>query len=178
MPQLQLPIFPVGVTHITAELAFECRDGVVTYFNGQMPVFRHAVNDRRTFRMIVSQFVVNGNARQAEIARAFGIPLVTVKRAVRRHREQGAAGFYAPRRGRRGPALLTLEVVKKLQDLLDAGVPTAQAARELNPKPDTVSKAVRAGRLRKKKGKRSPRPGGTAPCRSRWARSAGARDTG
>ena len=157
MPQLQLPIFPAGVTHITNELGFECREGTVTYFTGQMPVFRHAVDDRRTFRMIISQFVMNGNARQAEIARAFGIPLANVKRAVRRHREQGTAGFYAPRRGRRGPALLTPEVIAQLQDLLDAGVATAQAARELQLKPDTVSKAVRAGRLRKKKGQR-PRP--------------------
>jgi transposase-like protein len=151
MPQRQLPIFPVGMTHITDELGFECREGTVTYFTGQMPVFRHAANDQRTFRMIISQFVVNGNARQCEIARAFGIPLVSVKRAVRRHREQGAGGFYAPRRGRRGPAVLTPEVVKKLQEMLDAGVPKAQAARELELKPDTVSKAVRAGRLREKK---------------------------
>jgi len=154
MPQLQLPIFPAGITHITAELGFECREGTVTYFTGQMPVFRHAATDQRTFRMIISQFVMNGNARQSEIARAFGIPLANVKRAVRRHREQGAAGFYAPRRGRRGPALLTPEVLAQLQELLDAGVATAQAARELQLKPDTVSKAVRAGRLRKKKGKR------------------------
>jgi DNA invertase Pin-like site-specific DNA recombinase len=150
MPQLQLPIFPAGVTHITDELAFESRDGVVTYFNGQMPVFRHAVNDRRTFRMIISQFVANGNARQCEIARAFGIPLVNVKRALRRYREQGPSGFYAPRRGRRGPAVLTPEVIKQLQDLLDAGMAPAQAARELNQKPDTVRKAVAAGRLKKK----------------------------
>ena len=151
MPQLQLPIFPVGVTHITAELAFECREGVVTY----LPVFRHAVDDRRTFRMIVSQFVVNGNARQAEIARAFGIPLVNVKRAVRRHREQGAAGFFAPRGGKRGRTVLTAEVTEKLQELLDAGRPSAQVAREFGLKPDTVRKAVRAGRLREKKARRA-----------------------
>ena len=151
MPQLQLPIFPAGVTHITNELGFECRDGTVTYFTGQLPVFRHAAADLRTFRMIISQFVVNGNARQCEIARAFGIALVSVKRAVRRYREQGPAGFYAPRRGRRGPAVLTPAVVEKLQGLLDAGLAPTLAARELGLKPDTVAKAVRAGRLQKKK---------------------------
>jgi len=36
MPQIQLPMFPAGVTHITAELAFECRDGTVTYFNADL----------------------------------------------------------------------------------------------------------------------------------------------
>jgi len=151
MPQLQLPIFPVGVTHITAELAFERRDGVITYYNGQMPVFQHAVEDRRTFRMIVSQFVVNGNARQAEIARAFGIPLVNVKRAVRCYREKGTAGFFASRGGKRRPTVLTPQVIEKLQALLNAGTPSAPAARQLAVKPDTVRKAVLAGRLREKK---------------------------
>ena len=152
MPQLQLPIFSAGITLITNELGFACRDGTVTYFTGQLPVFRHAADDLRTFRMIISQFVVNGNARQCEVARAFGIPLVTVKRAVRRYREQGPAGFYAPRRGRRGPAVLTPEVVEELEGRLDAGMEPAQAARALGLKPDTVAKAMRAGRLGKKKG--------------------------
>ena len=38
MPQIQLPIFPQGVTYITALLAFSKQDGRVTYFNGSMPV--------------------------------------------------------------------------------------------------------------------------------------------
>lgn len=150
MPQLQLPIFAAGMTLITRELGAQCRDGTVTYFNGCMPVFSHSGDDLRTFRMITSQFVVNGNARQCEIARAFGIPKVSVKRAVRQYRDKGVAGFYAPRRGR-GPAVLTAEVVERLQDLLDAGMARAEAARELELKPDTVAKAVHSGRLRGKK---------------------------
>ena len=34
MPQLQLPLFPEGVTHLTPELAFVKKDGRVTYFTG------------------------------------------------------------------------------------------------------------------------------------------------
>ena len=33
MPQMHLPFFPDGVEHITSELAFEKKDGQVTYFN-------------------------------------------------------------------------------------------------------------------------------------------------
>ncbi|MCG6870232.1 MAG: hypothetical protein LJE91_16310, partial [Gammaproteobacteria bacterium] len=72
MPQIQLPIFPEGVTPITAVLAFGKRDGRVTYFNGSMPVFVHAEQDRASFQMITAQFCVNGNAKQADIVRAFG----------------------------------------------------------------------------------------------------------
>ena len=39
MPQLPLPMFPHGVTHITPELAVQKREGQVTYFNGHMPIF-------------------------------------------------------------------------------------------------------------------------------------------
>ena len=34
MPQVQLPIFPPGVTPITSEIAFQCEEGKVCYFNG------------------------------------------------------------------------------------------------------------------------------------------------
>jgi hypothetical protein len=65
MPQLHLPIFPDGVTHITNELAFARQDGRITYFNGHMPVFSHAENDIATFRMITSQFCESGDAGKA-----------------------------------------------------------------------------------------------------------------
>jgi hypothetical protein len=67
MPQLQLPIFPDGVTHITNHLAFRRQDGQVTYFNGHMPVFSHAETDIATFRMITSQFCVTGHVKQSDI---------------------------------------------------------------------------------------------------------------
>lgn len=146
MPQMQLPIFPEGVTYITPELAFKREAGRVTYFNGSMPVFVHDDTDVRTFRMITSQFCVNGNAKQSEVARAFGITLNNVKRAVKLYREQGPPGFYAPRRTR-GPAVLTPEVLKEVQQKLDEGTSIADVADELDIKRNTLAKAVRADRL-------------------------------
>src|SRR5271166_1035659 len=86
MPQVQLPIFPAGVTHINSEVAFEERDGKVYYFNGHLPVFVHEKSALATFRLFSTQLVINGNATQAEISRAFGVPLVTVKRYVKLYR--------------------------------------------------------------------------------------------
>ena len=146
MPQMQLPLFPDGVEHITSELAFEKRDGQVTYFNGNMPVFIHAENDVATFRMITAQFCINGNATQAEIRRAFGVSKISLKRAVKRYREEGPKGFYQPQK-RRGPAVLTPEVLASAQQLLNEGLEPSQVADRLGVKRDTFSKAVRAGRL-------------------------------
>jgi len=147
MPQLILPLFPKGVAHITGDLAVACEGERVAYFHGALPVFTHDRDDLATFRMITSQFVVNGNCQQRDIVRTFGVPSITVKRAVKRYREGGPKAFYRPR-PTRGPAVLTPAVVERLQTLLDAGQAVNEAAREVDVKPNTVHKAVRAGRLR------------------------------
>ncbi len=115
MSQAQRPFFPIGTTEININLAFEKRDGRVTYFNGTMPVFTHDEDDRPTFLMIISQLYVNGNATQAELCRAFGITAITVKRAVKKYREHGAGSFYKPRHTR-GATVLTAEVLTQAQD--------------------------------------------------------------
>ncbi|MBF0290148.1 MAG: hypothetical protein HQM14_20215 [SAR324 cluster bacterium] len=146
MPQMHLPIFPEGVTHINQLIAFEKRDGTVTYFNGHMPVFSHAHDDTATFKMITAQFCVQGTARQVEIQKAFGLPAITVKRAVKRYRELGPKGFYQARRTR-GAAVLTDDVLLAIQERLDDGKEIPEIARELDLLADTLRKAVQAGRL-------------------------------
>ena len=148
MPQMHLPFFPDGVEHITSELAVEKKDGRVTYFNGHMPVFIHAEEDIATFRMITAQFCINGNAKQADISRAFGVTPISVKRAVKLYREKGVSGFYEEP-NRRGAAVLTAEVLKQAQGLLDEGLASLEVAEELAVKRNTLDKAIRAGRLHK-----------------------------
>lgn len=151
MPQAQLPFFPEGVTHITPYLAFvKNEQGDVVYFNGSMPVFSHAADDKASFKMITAQFCVNGNAKQAEISRAFGVPKITVRRAVNLYREQGPRGFFVPRKCR-GAAVLTPEIIGRAQSLFDDGLQNAEVAKQLDLKPDTLRKAVAAGRLRGEK---------------------------
>ena len=146
MPQLQLPIFPVGTTLITAEIAFEVRDGKVTYVYGHMPVFQHAEGDLAAFRYFTSQLVVNGTAGQADIARAFQVPKVTVKRYVKRFRAGGGKEFFTPRR-RRSASVLKDEMKEKVQALLDEGRSVPEVARAVEIQPNTLHKAIRAGRL-------------------------------
>ena len=148
MPQIQMPVFPPGVTHITHELAFEKRDGRVTYFNGSMPVFAHDAADITTFRMITSQFCVNGNTKQVEIVKAFGVTAISVKRSVATYRESGAAGFYRPRQTR-GGAILTPSVLDEAQAALRQGQSIPEIAKALKVATNTMHKAVQDGRLKK-----------------------------
>ena len=157
MPQLQLPMFPNGVTHITSELAFEKQDGRITYFNGHMPVFTHDETDTATFRMITSQFCVSGYAKQSDIIRAFGVTSISVKRSVKLYREKGTKGFYAPR-VTRGAAVLVDSVVVEIEELLAAGASKAEVADRLGLKLDTLGKAIRAGRIRVPVKKKHCRP--------------------
>ena len=156
MPQMQRPFFPEGVTHITPMLAFSRQDGRVTYFNGNLPVFMHDEADRDSFRMITAQFCESGYAKQADIARAFGVSAISIKRAVKLYRQEGPRGFYTKRKTR-GAAVLTPQVLEQAQQLLDEGLQTAQVAERLDIKRDTLSKAVRAGRLHKPVKKKTPR---------------------
>jgi hypothetical protein len=148
MPQLQLPMFTNGVTHITDQLAFKKNDGQVTYFNGHMPVFSHAENDLATFRMITSQFCVNGYVTQSDIIRTFGVTSISVKRAVKIYREKGPKGFYTPR-VTRGAAVLVDVVVAQAEELLAEGESEAAVAEKLQVKRNTLQKAIRAGRIRR-----------------------------
>jgi len=148
MPQLQLPIFPEGMTPINSNLAFVRKDRTITYVYGSLPIFSHDVDDMRTFRMFTSQLYVNGSAKQAEICRAFGVSRISLKRSVKLYREKGMAGFFEEPK-RRGPAVLTSPVLKQVQELLDNDRSIPEIARELNLKADTLRKAVLAGRLHK-----------------------------
>ena len=70
MPQLQLPIFPKGLTCITEDLAFQQEDGKVVYFHGLLPVFQHDQEDLKSFRMFTSQLIANGTVRQRDISKS------------------------------------------------------------------------------------------------------------
>lgn len=152
MPQLQLPLFPVGVTPVTADLSFQKQAGTITYFYGSLPIFSHPEDDIQSFRMITAQFCVNGHTKQADIVRAFGLPKISVKRAVKRYRTEGPKGFYQKKKGR-GPSVLTPSVLAQVQQCLDDGTDVAAIALELDIKADTLSKAIRAGRLHQPKKK-------------------------
>lgn len=100
MPQLQLPIFHEGVHLITANLGYQREGTQIVYLHGMMPVFLHQSDDMASFRMIVSQFYINGNAKQAELVRAFALNPLALKRWVKKYRAGGPKAFYEARERR------------------------------------------------------------------------------
>ena len=94
MPQISLPFFPEDITLINSRIGFQKRAGIVYYFVGIMPVYQHPEADIQSFRFFTSQIVVNGNATQAEIVKVFGVSAISVKRWVKKYRNEGGKGFF------------------------------------------------------------------------------------
>jgi len=99
------------------------------------------------FQVLTAQLIDAGACTQAEVVRAFGVPKISVARAVRRYREGGPAAFFKTRRGRRGGTVLTAEVLAAAQRLLDREAGRAAVAEELGVPADTLRKAIADGRL-------------------------------
>ena len=146
MPQLQLPLFPAGAVQVTPDLACRCEAETVVYFHGQLPVFSHRRGDVASFRMFTAQLIVHGSATQGDILRAFGVPLVSIKRSTKLYRDRGAAGFFAPA-PRRDGTKLTPAKLAQARALLEAGEPRARVSAQTGVLPDTIRKAIAAGRL-------------------------------
>lgn len=112
MPQTLLPVFPAEATPVNDLISFCKRDGAVYYLHGCLPVFTHAENDLKSFRLFTSQLVVNGTCTQAELVRAFGISPISRKRHVKKLRAGGSKAFFAARR-KRQPRVLTAEAAPR-----------------------------------------------------------------
>ena len=148
MPQLQLPIFPAGVTEINGRIAIQKEAGRVFYLHGHLPVFQHEEQDVRSFRMFTSQMIAGGTVKPKEMVKTFGVPMITVKRYVKLYREQGAKGFYSSNPRHSSASVLKGDVLEQAQKLLEEGRSVPEVAAELNVLTNTLHKAIRAGCLR------------------------------
>ena len=75
------------------------------------------------------------------------MPLVTVKRCVKRLREKGAATFFKPAKRKAG-SKLTAELLTQAQSLLDQGRSVPQISQETGVLKSTLHKAIDDGRLK------------------------------
>ena len=146
MPQALLPLIPDGATTINGRISVTQENQQWTYFCGVAPVFQHAQDERRSFRMFTAQLVCQGACRQIDVIRAFGVSANSVRRSVEKYRQEGAAGFYSTRKAR-GPTVMTDEVIAQAQQSLSRGCSRREVADQLGVRYDTLRKAINQGRL-------------------------------
>jgi len=97
--------------------------------------------------MFTAQLICQGQCKQSDIIRVFGVSSSSVKRSVQKYQTEGPSGFYAPRAVRTGGTILNAERKAKAQELLTLGHSRRQVAQELGIKYDTLRKAINQGRL-------------------------------
>jgi hypothetical protein len=170
MPQLQLPIFPSESKCIATGYSVECRDKIVVYFSGMLPVFQHTEDDLQSFRMFTSELINMGVVRQVDIVNAFAVPLPTVKRHLKLLRDHGPKIFFA-RPKPRAASVLTDETRQIVEGLIEEGKSVAEVAEASGVKSNTLHKAIRAGRLPRAKKNNSPRIPHPSPPKANAARS-------
>jgi transposase-like protein len=146
LPQALLPLVPDGATTINDRISIIRQNGEWTYFYGVDPIFRHPETDRRSFRMFTAQLICHGRCRQSDVVRTFGVSANSVKRSVKKFREMGIASFFQPR-AVRGATVMTADVTRRAQELLDRGRSRREVATELGIKCDTLRKAIKQERL-------------------------------
>ena len=157
MPQALLPLLPDGATRINDRISVVRQEGIWSYFCGVAPIFQHSEHDSPSFRMFTSQLVCQDACKQVDIVRAFGVSANSVKRNVKKFREEGTRGFYQPRKRRQGN-VLTDEVLAQAQALLRCGTARREVADELGVLDDTIRKAIKQGRLREPDPDETPTP--------------------
>jgi transposase len=146
MPQTLLPVFPAESTPISDVVSFEKRDGTVWYFHGCVPVFSHGERDYESFSMFTSQIVVMGLCKQVDVVKAFGVSIISVKRHVKKYREEGPGAFFKRRREKR-PTVWKPEVLNRAQELFNEDKTRKEVEELLGIKRDTLYRAIRSGRL-------------------------------
>ena len=135
--QALLPLLPSGATPITDTLSVMNSGQTWTYYSGCSPIFSHAQDDNRSFKLITSQLICLRSCRLVDITKAFGVAVITVKRAVKKFREGGTAAFFQPRKGR-GGSVFTATILTKAQSMLDEGLTRQKVCQKLNIKLDTL----------------------------------------
>jgi transposase len=139
-------MFPAGCVEINRDLACRSEGDNVIYFNGHLPVFTHHKNDLASFRLFTSQLIVQGGATQGHIAKAFGVPLVAIKRATKIFRQRGSAGFFVPSARREGTKLDS-QKLEQARGLILQGHRLVVVSQQTGVLIDTLRKAIKAGRL-------------------------------
>jgi transposase len=154
--QLRLPLLPDDSLDVSDAVAVVVRDGQVWWFHQGLPIGSHVRDDVGSFRLYASMMCDGGACKLVEVQRAFSVSAVSVKRALKQYRAEGARGFFRSRRTPRGAPVMTPERVTQIQELLDQGVDVRVVAEQLGLKRDTVYRAVKAGRLHRPAKKGGP----------------------
>jgi len=146
--------FSVEMTKINNKIAFIKKANYVYYYAGGIPVFLHHTDDVNAFKMYICQLYICGSCKQSELAKAFGISKISIKRIVKKYNQEGLSVFFEKQVHHRKYSVMTLDILNRAQEMLNKGKTKSEIALKLKIKKDTLSKALRRVNLVELKRKR------------------------
>jgi len=148
MPKPKNPIFPKELTYINKVFSTREINGEVCYYNFTSLAFSHKIDDLASFYMYCSKLYMQGSATQSELRKVFGISKNKLKRSVNNLNTKGIGAFFCPPKIiKKRNLVMTEDVIKKAQQLLNEGKDKNYISRTLNIKKNTLEKAIRDKRL-------------------------------
>lgn len=147
--QLYIPYFPREAKLISDRVGVYEKDHIVSYIVNGLPVYNHSSDDMKAFRFITSNFIAQGLCRQVDVQRCFGVSEDSVRRALKKYKEQGEAGFFGED-GRKGSAhKIVGERRQRIQHKLDKGQSINSIAKEEGVREGAIRYQVKQGYLKK-----------------------------
>jgi len=149
--QQQLPIFPESTSLVNSSVGVYSKDDFVYYLHNGSPVYCHSKDDRKSYRYILANLVVNGLCNATELGHALGVNVRNVQRYALALRKHGI-GYFFNREDQRGQCYKFTEDIKdRAQSMLDTGKSQKSIAETLGISESAIRYHVRNGNLIKKK---------------------------
>ena len=149
MPLLQLPLdmLPGGSIAINDRLSMRICDDTLVYFHYLDPVYSHPFPDVPHRDRAIAMFLDFGTATASQLARAHGLSLRTVGRALKARRQGLHDSFPPPPAARARTVLKDPPQRQRAADMLLSGSSLRQVADALGVSHQTVFRYRLAGRL-------------------------------
>ena len=129
LSQLPLPWIPDGAAEVARGVGLEpLPDGGGAVWVHGLMTFCWDGGDEAGRRLAAVQLAELKAATQQQVADAFGIGVVTLRRWLDGYRRGGLAGLVAGKRGPKGPSKLTPELTGRIRELAAAGKSQAAIA--------------------------------------------------
>jgi len=153
----RLPLLPADAQEISSSLAILHDADHIVLFNAAGPIFSCRRDDRIGLRLAAVTVVQQGLAQPTAMAKALSMHRATLLRDVRKFTASGVEGLVDRRRGPKGPHVLTPEVQRRAQKMLDQGESIRGTASSVGVSERGLRHAIKRGLLMGRPSRRAER---------------------
>lgn len=149
--QTQLPFFPCAVLLINPFVGIYKKDDFVYYLHNGSPLFCHYIDDRKSYRYITANLVVNNLCTPSELSRALGVHTRSIQIYAKLLRDKGAGWFFNRQETRGECYKVTEAIISEAQQMLDKGMSKRSIGKQLGISDSAIRYHLKSGKFKKTK---------------------------